>query len=268
MAGPLPGVRSSDSSAAGRTSSSVVARRPSVSAPACRRLRSSRFSTRRLSRFKDTSADSRSSARSSAETSTSWLRSELTEASAPAKGVRRSWLTARSRAVRRRSAALMGSTSAAASASRARSTAAPTCAAKAASTRRSEDGSVRPRRTRKASCPAATARAGPASRRAGRPLSVPGPMSGGSGVSSTVSMLNVSRVRSSRAGIVWSPRMMLPASDDMVSASAVAPAARRERRRDRSAAAATVAATTAKTTSASTLSGSLMVNSPTGAMNQ
>ncbi|GAA3374096.1 hypothetical protein GCM10017750_06080 [Streptomyces racemochromogenes] len=45
-------------------------------------------------------------------------------------------------------------------------------------------------------------------------------------------------------------------------------AARRESRRDRSAAAATVAATKAKTTRASTLSGSLMVNSPMGGMNQ
>ncbi len=60
--------------------------------------------------------------------------------------------------------------------------------------------------------------------------------------------------------MVWPPRTMLPASEDMVSASAVARAARRDSRRDRSTTAATMAATTAKTTSASMAFGSPRVN--------
>ena len=81
-------------------------------------------------------------------------------------------------------------------------------------------------------------------------------------------MPKVSRVRSSSAGIVVPPRTMLPASDDMVSASAVARAERRDRRRDRSTTAATVAATTANTPSASSAFGSSRVNEPMGGTNQ
>lgn len=93
-------------------------------------------------------------------------------------------------------------------------------------------------------------------------------MSGGSSTSSADSIAKVSRVRSSSAGIVWPPRTMLPARDGMVSASAVARAARRDSRRERSTTAATVAAMTANTVSASRALGSSRVKAPTGGMNQ
>lgn len=54
----------------------------------------------------------------------------------------------------------------------------------------------------------------------------------------------------------------------MVSASAVARAARRDSRRERSTTAATVAAMTANTVSASRALGSSRVKAPTGGMNQ
>ncbi len=202
----------------------------------------------------DSSAVASSSSRSSGENSTSRLRSEVTAAQPAASGVRRSWPTARSSAVRIRSAAFTGSTSAAASASRARSTAEPTCAANAARTRRSDDDSVRPRSTRQAPGPAGT--------------KVVPSASGGSSASSADSMPKVSRVRSSSAGIVASPRTMVPARDDMVSASAVARAERLDSLSERSTTPATVAATTAKTASASSALGSFSVNAPTGGMNQ
>ena len=74
------------------------------SAPACSRLMSSRFSTSRVSRSSDSSAVASSSSRSSSSNSTSWLRRLVTAAFAEASGVRRSWLTAESSAVRSRSA--------------------------------------------------------------------------------------------------------------------------------------------------------------------
>ena len=47
-------------------------------------------------------------------------------------------------------------------------------------------------------------------------------------------MPKVSLVRSSSASTAWSPRRMLPAREERVSASAVAFAARRDSRRERS----------------------------------
>ena len=79
-------------------------------------------------------------------------------------------------------------------------------------------------------------------------------------------MPNASRVRSSSAATAWSPRRMLPASEESVSASAVALAARRDSRSERSTMVATVTATTAKTARASTLLVSPMVNVWIGGM--
>ena len=89
----------------------------------------------RVSRSSDSSAVASSSSESSRLQSTSWLRRLVTAAFAEASGVRRSWLTAASSAVRIRSASASGLAAAAASASLACSRATPTCAANAVSTR-------------------------------------------------------------------------------------------------------------------------------------
>jgi hypothetical protein len=80
-------------------------------------------------------------------------------------------------------------------------------------------------------------------------------------------MPKVSRARSRSAGTVWSPLTIDPASEESVSASAVALAERRESPNDRSTAAATVPATTANTRVASKLS-SVVVKALVGGMNQ
>ncbi len=83
---------------------------------------------------------------SSADHGTPGVRSEVTAALADASGVRRSWLTAASSAVRIRSAAAIGLAASASAVSRCCSSATPACAANALSTRRSPAGSGRPRR--------------------------------------------------------------------------------------------------------------------------
>ena len=101
---------------------------------------SRRFSTRARSRSSDSSAVARSSARSSAVNGTS-LRRLLTAAVADASGVRRSWLTALSRAVRNRSTSASAAGRAACSASRSCRRATAACAANASTTRRSSASS-------------------------------------------------------------------------------------------------------------------------------
>ncbi len=93
-------------------------RSSTASAPACSRLMSSRLSTSAASRSSDSSAVSSSSSRSSVDHSTSRLSRLVTAALADASGVRRSWLTAASSAVRIRSASASGAACAAVSASR------------------------------------------------------------------------------------------------------------------------------------------------------
>ena len=98
----------SSSTARGMTSATLVGWGCTPSAPACRRLMSSRFSTSRVSRSKDSSAVARSSCRSLSSNITLGVRSPWTAAFAEASGARRSWLTARSRAVRSLSASAIG----------------------------------------------------------------------------------------------------------------------------------------------------------------
>ncbi len=95
-------------STAGSTSLQPVGRGRGRSIPVCNRLMSTKSSTSRPNRASDSSVALRSSSRSSALKSTSRLRSEPTAARAPARGVRRSWLTAASMAARIWSAASGG----------------------------------------------------------------------------------------------------------------------------------------------------------------
>ena len=83
----------------------------------------------------------------SASNSTSWLRRLATAAFAEASGVRRSWLTAASSAVRIRSASASGRAVAASSASRSWRSATAAWAANASTIRRSAASSRRPRST-------------------------------------------------------------------------------------------------------------------------
>ncbi len=176
--------------------------------------------------------------------------------------------------MRIRSAALIGSTSAATAASRSRSSAAATWAAKAVSTRCSSAGSRRPARISNASEPTATsvisrsaAASPPASLRA-----ITEPSSRES--SATESRPKAVRECSSSVGIAelappWAEsglRSTLPARVLSVSASAVARAARVVCRVARSTTVETVRATTAKTTRAITLLGSPMVKAWIGGM--
>lgn len=232
---------------------------------------SSRLSTSRVSLTSDSSAVASSSATSSGENSTSGLRSEPTEASAAASGVRRSWLTAASSAVRILSAALIGSTSAATAASRSRSRAAATWAAKAVSIRCWSAGSLRPVRISSSSVPTGTSvvsvpwvsRGPEASLRAST-----SPVSRES--SATESRPKVLREWSSRFGMAEASvsrlRSTVPASVDRLSASAVALAARWVCRAARSTTVETVSATAAKTIRAITLLVSPMVKVCTGGM--
>ena len=96
------------SSARDTISSRPAGRGNKDSAPACSLLMSSRLSTRWVSRSSDSSAVASSSSWSSAAQSTSADRRLVTAAFADASGVRRSWLTAASSAVRIRSAAAIG----------------------------------------------------------------------------------------------------------------------------------------------------------------
>ena len=121
-------------------SSSPTGRRNTDSAPACSRLMSSRLSTRWASRSSDSSAVASSSSRSSWLHCTSCERRLVTAALAEASGVRRSWLTAASSAVRIRSASAMGRAASASAASRCCSSATAAWAANAPSTRRSVGG--------------------------------------------------------------------------------------------------------------------------------
>ena len=106
------------SSARDTISSSPDGRGNSDSAPACSLLMSSRFPTRCVSRSSDSSAVASSSSWSSAVQFTSGERRLVTAALADASGVRRSWLTAASSAVRIRSAAAIGLAASASAASR------------------------------------------------------------------------------------------------------------------------------------------------------
>ncbi len=106
------------SSARATISSSPAGRGNTDSAPACSRLMSSRLSTRWASRSSDSSAVASSSSRSSSPHCTSSERRLVTAALAEASGVRRSWLTAASSAVRIRSASAMGRAASASAASR------------------------------------------------------------------------------------------------------------------------------------------------------
>ena len=105
---------------------------------------SSRFSTRSVSRSADSSMVATSSARSASPSSRSSERSADAAALMPASGVRRSWLTAASRAVRMLLPAARRSASAAWAASRPCCRATAACSAKATRTRRSLAGRLRP----------------------------------------------------------------------------------------------------------------------------
>ena len=91
---------SSPTSAAGATSSIAVGRRNGCSDPVCRRLMSSRLPMRASSRSAFCSIVASRSASSASDHSTSVCRRLLTLALIEASGVRRSWLTAASSAVR------------------------------------------------------------------------------------------------------------------------------------------------------------------------
>ena len=162
-----PGERAGARRRAGRSGLSA-----GLTAPACRRLMSSRLSTSSVSRSADSSmvADQlgavgvgRGPGRRSAAPRTAAL--------IPASGVRRSWLTAASRAVRMLLPAASRSASAAWAASRPCCSATAACSAKATSTRRSLAGRVRPdsRRARVS----VTATSSVSSRRARRRPQVP-----------------------------------------------------------------------------------------------
>src|SRR4051794_24173205 len=123
------------STADGTTSATSMGCRSRASAPAWSRLMSRRFSTRPRSRSSDSSAVASSSARSSSSKWTSALRRLLTAAVADASGVRRSWLTALSSAVRSRSTSASAPAVSAWAASRSCRSATAACAAKASTTR-------------------------------------------------------------------------------------------------------------------------------------
>ncbi len=179
-------------------------------------------------------------------------------------GVRRSWLTAASRAVRilLPSASLRATSASPTSRCRSRTTAA--CAANAPSTRRSSAGSTRPVRARARWSPTGIADVGVL-----RPLRVGavgahpaahvhGPPSPARSSSATESIWNVSRTRSSSASSVVSPRSTLPARSDSVSRLRPQPGRRCVRRAARPTTEATDTATAKNTTIVTMFSGLAM----------
>src|SRR3954447_228643 len=135
---------SSHPSARPATAGRSVGPQAGLTTPACSRLMSNRLSTSALSRSADSSMVATSSARSSSVSCSSPVRSADDAALMPASGVRRSWLTAASRAVRMLWAAASRSASAACLANRPCCSATAACSANATSTRRSLAGSDRP----------------------------------------------------------------------------------------------------------------------------
>jgi hypothetical protein len=113
-------------------------------APACSRLTSSRLAIRWASWSRDSSAVASSSSRSSAVSGMSREHRQLTAACAAATGVRRSWLTAASNAVRIRSASATARPASVAAASRCCPSAAAARAANALRLRRPVAASARP----------------------------------------------------------------------------------------------------------------------------
>ena len=195
------------------------------------------------------------------------LRRLVTDALAEASGVRRSWPTAASSAVRIRSVAASGAAVAACSASRERSSSAPACAAKApdhalvlGAQRAAAHDQHQPLAGRELGV-RLLGGAGSAGRPGGVATTVHVPWSGGPDRSSNVTSVRpkASRTRSSRPASPVSPRSTLPASVPSVWDSADARAACRVRRAARSTTELTDAATTRKTVSASALLVSLML---------
>jgi len=186
---------------------------------------SRRLSTRCSRRSAPSSMAATSSAWSSLDHSMSSERREETDALSPARGVRSSWLTAASRAVRMR---LPSASSLAWSASdcrrwRSRTTAA--WAANAARMRRSSAGSTQPVSASATWSPTGTSTAASSGRsssrsRPTRPAHVHGATSLSRSSSATDSMPKVSRTRSSSASILVSPRSRLPARKERISDSA------------------------------------------------
>ena len=257
----------SASRASGTTSSSRVGALRTLSAPACSRLMSSRFSTSRVSRSSDSRAVASSSSRSSARPLTSVLLRLSTAAVADASGERRSWLTAASSAVRSRSASAMGLAAAAASASSRCARTMPAWTPNTASSRWSDgvqrvpadDQDVRRRPAGACASPSAGLRLGrlpddlddvPAARR----------RSGRARAASPTPSDSASWSRSSRACNALSPRSTLPATVARTRDSAWARAACVVRRAARSTMLLTAAATTTNAASAMTLSCAEMVN--------
>src|SRR5690348_8894231 len=242
------------------------------SAPAWSRLRSSRLSTSRVSRSSDSSAVASSSAWSSAPHRTSVERRLVTAALAEASGVRRSWLTAASSAVRIRSASAIGRAAAASAASRCCSSAVAAYAANAPRTRRSVAASGRPRSasisvgvtvtSTSASCGLVTTGLPELATGDQRGEAGGGRSAGSAGRSSSVtdSMPNDSRTRSSTAARACCPRSTLPAVVTSSSDSAVARAACLLRRAASSTTELTTSPTRTNTASAAALLASEMVN--------
>ena len=175
---------------------------------------SSRLPTRRDSLSSDSSAVASSSARSAAFQVISGERRLVTAAFAEASGVRRSWLTAVSSAVRIRSASAIGRAASAAAASRCCSSATAAYAANAPSTRWSAAVSVRPTRARRRPLPAGTSTSaasgvvtasGPECATTVQVAAVPVGVSPPRSSSVTESMPNASRTRSSTASTASLP---------------------------------------------------------------
>ena len=228
---------------------------------------SSRLVTRSVSRSRSASAVASNSARCASVHCTSAARRLDTDALIEAIGVRRSWLTAPSNAVRARSDSVRTSTARAASASRRCRSAAPTSAANAVSRRWSSARNGCPTRARIRSAEmSAVASAVAADAGASVPTAantVHPMVSRGSGPwrcrRLTPRIPNVSWTRPSRADRACSPRSRLPARAASVSASAPRRAANADRRADRSTTRDTSTATSRKITTAAMLSPLAMV---------